>query len=285
MPKLPDWFKKNIKKGDAGLKLAKKLTGQIPNCICLEARCPNRAECFNKKQLTFLVLGKTCTRNCSFCSVNKGKPSPPDKKEAETILETIAKLGLKFVVITSPTRDDLVDGGAGHFAFIIKEIRKHHPKIKIEVLIPDFQGNQDALNKVVQANPDVINHNLETVPQLYETIRPQAVFNRSLKLLSTIKSLNPGILSKTGLMVGFGETEQDLVHTFHQIAATQVNILTIGQYLKPSRVNIEVKKYYNPTEFNKLESLAKEQGIEFVFAGPLIRSSFLAEDIFRKYRS
>jgi lipoyl synthase len=284
MPKLPEWFRSSIGKKQAELKLKNTLGKDIPNCICHEAKCPNRAECFSKGQLTFLILGKICTRNCTFCSVDKGTPLPVDKSEYKNILDTISKLKLKFVVLTSPTRDDLPDGGASTYAFIVKKIKESFPVVKIEVLIPDFKGDLNALKTVIDSGPDVINHNLETVPSFYDKVRPQADFEQSLNLLQKVKEINPNILTKTGVMLGFGENNHELIGTFKAIATSKIDILTMGQYLKPKRINLDVVKYYSPDEFKDLKEKAEKIGIKHVFSGPLVRSSYLAEEIFNTER-
>ncbi|MEK9657932.1 MAG: lipoyl synthase [bacterium] len=280
--RIPQWFKQNKSKKNATLSLAKKLDRQIPNSICQEAKCPNRSECFNKGVLTFMILGITCTRNCAFCSVAHGKPLPPDKAEVKNILNAIKILNLRFVVLTSPNRDDLKDGGSNHYAFCITEIKKAYPKVKVEVLIPDFQGDTTALDTIIAAKPDVINHNMETVPSLYRIARRGSLFQRSLDVLAYIKEKAPHILSKSGLMVGLGETTEELHDTFKVIRESHVDILTLGQYLKPSKDNLDVKKYYTPQEFDDLKTRAETYGYPFVFSGPLVRSSYLADHVFEK---
>eukprot|EP01047_Picozoa_sp_COSAG01_P064930 COSAG01_NODE_8676_length_2701_cov_1.212529_2_plen_295_part_00 len=280
--RLPKWFREAKGKKNATLSLAKKLDAEIPNSICQEAKCPNRSECFNKGVLTFMILGITCTRNCAFCSVAHGKPLPPDKAEIKNILNAIKILNLRFVVLTSPNRDDLKDGGSEHYAYCIREIKKAYPKVKVEVLVPDFQGDTDALDIIIAANPDVINHNMETVPSLYRIARRGSLFQRSLDVLAYIKEKAPHILSKSGLMVGLGETTEELIETFKAIRQSKVDILTLGQYLKPSKDNLDVKKYYTPQEFKDLKTAAESCGYPFVFSGPLVRSSYLADHVFEK---
>jgi lipoic acid synthetase len=278
--KLPQWFKQSGGKLKATRKLSDMLEDKVPNSICQEARCPNRSECFAKGILTFMILGTTCTRNCGFCSVAHGVPLPPDPKEAQQIVSAIESLSLKFIVLTSPNRDDLPDNGAGHYAHIISTVRKAHPHVKIEVLIPDFQGKEKDIQVVIDANPDVINHNLETVPHLYDTVRRGSDYSRSLSVLNFVKTQAPHILTKTGVMVGLGETLESLESTFKDIQKHNVDILTLGQYLKPDKNNLDVQKYYHPDEFDALKEIALQLGIRHVFAGPLVRSSFLAEHVF-----
>jgi len=280
--RLPEWFKQSKGKLNATRKLATVLKEEVPNSICQEARCPNRFECFTKGVLTFMILGITCTRNCAFCSVTHGTPLPPNKNELNSILNAIEKLNLKFVVLTSPNRDDLADGGAGHYAFIVTEIKKKYPHVKVEVLIPDFQCDLSAIEIVVKSKPDVINHNVETVPSLYSIARKGSIFKRSLDVLKTVKEFNPNILTKSGLMVGLGETIPELHNTFQEIKNVNVDILTLGQYLKPTKDNLDVDKYYNQEEFDQLKNEALRIGFPFVFSGPLIRSSYLADVVFEK---
>jgi len=229
-----------------------------------------------------MILGITCTRNCAFCSVTHGTPLPPNKNELISICNAIEKLKLKFVVLTSPNRDDLKDGGASHYAFIVSEIKKRFPHVKVEVLIPDFQGDLAALDIVVQSRPDVINHNMETVPELYSIARKGSVFSRSLNVLESVKTLDPGMLTKSGLMVGLGENNTQLLDTFEKIKSVNVDILTLGQYLKPAKDNLDVDKYYTPEEFETLKIKAEALGFPFVFSGPMVRSSYLADIIFEK---
>ena len=278
--RLPQWFKSSKGKLKATRTLSSILEAEVPNSICQEARCPNRSECFEKGILTFMVLGITCTRNCAFCSVTHGVPKPPNKNEVFSILSAIKRLNLRFVVLTSPNRDDLEDGGASHYAYLVSEIKKHHPEVKVEVLIPDFQGSATALDIVIAAKPDVINHNMETVPELYSVARRGSLYKRSLEVLDMTKNKAPHILTKSGVMVGLGETTTQLLATFQDIAKSQVDILTVGQYLKPDRNNLDVAKYYTPEEFESLKQSALTMGFKYVFSGPLVRSSYLAEHVF-----
>ena len=278
--RLPEWFKSSKGKLKATKQLSKILETEVPNSICQEARCPNRSECFSKGVLTFMILGITCTRNCAFCSVTHGIPKPPNENEVYSILSSIEKLNLKFVVLTSPNRDDLADGGASHYAFIVKEIKKKYPHVKVEVLIPDFQGDIEPLKIVIDSQPDVINHNMETVSELYHIARRGSVYKRSLEVLKNVKTLAPHILTKSGLMVGLGENEDQLEHAFQDISKVGVDILTLGQYLKPDKNNLDVERYYSPEEFDQLKENALAYGYKYVFSGPLVRSSYLAEHIF-----
>jgi len=280
MKRLPKWFKQSKGKLQATRKLSEMLEREVPNSICQEARCPNRADCFSKGVLTFMILGTTCTRNCTFCSVVHGKPMAPDKGELETILESIQKLNLRFTVLTSPNRDDLKDGGASHYAYVIRGIKSAFPTVKVEVLIPDFQGHFEDLATVLAAKPDVLNHNVETVPSLYTRVRKGSLYKRSLSVLNEVKHISPKTLSKSGLMVGLGETKEELKTTFEDIRQSNVDILTLGQYLKPDKKSVDVEKYYTPEEFDQLKEVALSVGFRYVFSGPLIRSSYLAEHVF-----
>lgn len=278
--RLPSWLKQSKTKLKATKKLSQWLEKEVPNSICQEAKCPNRGECFSKGVLTFLILGTVCTRNCAFCSVRHGKPMPPDLSELNQILHAIETLSLRFVVLTSPNRDDLPDGGASHYATIVSKIHAAYPEVKVEVLIPDFQGKTSDLDVVLSAKPDVLNHNIETVPSLYRGIRKGSLYGRSLDVLSYIKDVSPKTLTKTGIMLGLGEDHDELLTTFKDVADRGVDILTLGQYLKPSKDNADVKKYYSPEEFENYKTLAEEAGIRYVFSGPLVRSSYLAEHVF-----
>ena len=278
--RLPEWFRKSRGKLKATRTLSKTLDREVPNSICQEAKCPNRSDCFDRGVLTFMILGTVCTRNCAFCSVAHGKPMPPNMKDLDDILHAIEALNLKFTVLTSPNRDDLPDGGAQHYADIVRGIKARYPDVKVEVLIPDFQGNVDDLRTVVEAKPDVINHNVETVPSLYTIARRGSLFQRSLDVLAEVKKIDPNMLTKSGLMVGLGETLEELISTFKTIRESNVDILTLGQYLKPDKDNLEVIRYYSPAEFEGMQKLAEEMGYPYVFAGPLIRSSYLAERVF-----
>lgn len=251
------------------------------NTVCSEAGCPNIGECFSRGTATFMILGKNCTRNCRFCKVTKGEPEHLDQMEPKHIAEAINEMGLKHTVITSVTRDDIKDGGAGHFASTILEIRKLNPGVTIEVLIPDFKGDYDALKKVVNAKPDIINHNVETVPELYSAIRPMAIFERSLEVLKRVKSLDGSIYTKSGFMAGLGENEEQVFRLLKDLRAVDCDVVTIGQYLQPSRQHYNVVEYVTPEQFKKYEEFAKEIGFKYVASGPLVRSSYHAEDEFK----
>ena len=251
------------------------------NTVCQEANCPNMFECFSKNTSTFMILGSQCTRNCRFCNVAPGSPLSVDPDEPMRVAKAAFDLKLKYVVVTSVTRDDLEDGGAFHFAATIKAIKNTLPDDpKVEVLIPDFKGNFKALEIVVSANPDVLNHNIETVPSLYPIARPEANYQQSLDLLQNVNTINASMQVKSGIMVGLGETMEELEQTMTDLFVHGCNIITIGQYLQPTRNHLEVEKYYSPDKFKELENKARRIGFKKVAAGPFVRSSYNAQDLF-----
>ena len=276
----PEWLRVKIKGGQSSDTVHKILKEHSLNTVCREANCPNRCECFSKRTATFMVLGRNCTRNCTFCNVTKEKPEIVDEKEPFNVAQAVSKLDLKHAVITSVTRDDIPDGGAGHFAKIVEEIRKLNKKITIEVLIPDFRGDEEALKKVVNSKPDVINHNVETAPSLYKEVRPMAVYERSLELLSNVKKMDNSILTKSGFMLGLGETEEDVISILKDLKEIDCDIITIGQYLAPSSKHHPVIEYVHPDTFKKYEDIALDMGFKYVSSGPLVRSSYYAEKVF-----
>lgn len=244
--------------------------------VCEDALCPNLGECFSKGTVTFMILGEICTRNCPFCAVEKGRPMPPDPEEPRKLAEAVEKLGLKHVVITSVDRDDLEDYGANHFARTIREIRARKNDVSIEVLVPDFQGSVAAINLVIEAKPDIFNHNIETVPRLHSFVKPKSNYTRSLQILNRVKSLAPGIYTKSGLMVGLGETKDEVLEVMKDLRAVDCDILTIGQYLKPPDSHLEVKDYITPDSFKWYKKIAEEMGFLYVASAPLVRSSYNA---------
>ena len=249
--------------------------------VCTEAKCPNRNRCFASGQATFLIMGDVCTRNCRFCAIKSGKPEPLDPTEPQRVAQAARKLNLRYVVVTSVTRDDLPDGGAEHFAETIRAIRREVPTARVEVLTPDFGGDKDALDVVFAAGPDVFNHNVETVPRLYPAVRPQADYRRSLEVLSYAKK--QGMLTKSGFMVGLGETKDEVFALLKDLRNAGVDIITIGQYLQPSPGHIAVDRFVPPAEFEEYSRFGEEElGFAKVFAGPLVRSSFMAQDIWEK---
>ncbi|MCD6220790.1 lipoyl synthase [bacterium] len=273
----PPWLNKKI-----NLKVCHNLKMLLRDLnlhtICEEASCPNISECFSKRTVTFLILGNICTRNCRFCGVKKGKPSPVDKEEPERVAEGVFRLNIRHVVITSVTRDDLPDGGAEQFAQTIISIKKRIEKITIEVLIPDFKGNKESIKKVVEANPDIIGHNVETVPRLYPDVRQAADYSRSLNVLKTVKELSNNIYTKSGLMLGLGEKEKEVIEVFKSLRGVDCDFLSLGQYLPPNLKAYPVKEYIHPDKFNDYKKRALSLGFLYVASGPYVRSSYLAEE-------
>lgn len=269
-----------LPQGEGREQVGRLLHSRGLHTVCEEAHCPNKAECWGRGTATFLVLGDICTRNCRFCAVTGGKPMPPDKGEPERVAEAVKALGLKHVVITSVTRDDLPDGGALIFSETIRTIYDRFPQCTVEVLVPDFNGSEEALAQVLAPRPHVLAHNLETVPRLYGQVRPQAQYQRSLELLAKAKVRMPQVLVKSGIMLGLGESLAELHEVMHDLRQTGCDILTIGQYLSPSRHHFPVKRYWTPDEFEVLKQEAIDLGFPWVESGPLVRSSYRAEAVF-----
>ena len=275
---IPSWIRVRVTEGENFKDLKQVVRSSRLHTVCEEARCPNIFDCWNRRTATFMILGDVCTRACRFCAVTSGRPSELDLGEPLRVAESVAELGLKHAVITSVDRDDLLDGGAGIFARTIRAIRRRSPGTTIEVLTPDFQGDLSAVGTVVQAGPDIFNHNTETVPRLYSRIRPKAVYANSLALLRHVKALAPSMVTKSGLMVGLGETEDELLDVFRNMREHSIDVLTVGQYLRPSKKHAEVVRYYAPEEFARLKVRAIELGFGHVEAGPLVRSSYHADE-------
>jgi len=274
----PEWLKARAPIGE-NYHALKKLARELDlHTVCESAQCPNIGECWNHRTATFMLLGNLCTRRCGFCAVPKGKPSAIDFDEPRRVAEAIATLGLKHAVITSVNRDDDNIGAATIFAETIHEVRRQAPGCQVEVLIPDFQGREDALRIVLDARPEVLNHNTETVPRLYRAVRSGARYQRTLKLLQNVKAVAPGMVSKTGVMVGIGESMDELLEVFRDLAAVKVDILTIGQYLRPSRDHLPMTRYYHPDEFRFMKEEALKIGFRHVESGPLVRSSYHAHE-------
>jgi len=274
----PEWLKVRIRANETFDGVNRMINDLSLHTVCQEARCPNVFECWSEGTATFMILGDVCTRHCGFCAVSKGKPRALDRDEPRHVGEAVRRLGVKHAVVTSVNRDELPDGGADHFAQTIHWIRRLNPGTRVEVLIPDFCGNEAALNIVLAARPDVLNHNTETVQRLYKRVRPDAKYEQSLELLRRAharKSEQP-LLTKSGLMAGLGETVDELLKTFRDIAGTGCDILTVGQYLAPTPKHIPIEKYYSPDEFGYLKSEALRMGFRYVEAGPLVRSSYHA---------
>jgi lipoic acid synthetase len=275
--RLPEW----IKTAAGGQHSTKNLLrSHRLSTVCEEARCPNQGVCFLKPAAAFLIMGDICTRSCAFCAVTPGIPAALDAAEPERVAEAVSELGLRYVVITSVTRDDLADGGASHFAATIRALKKTLPAVKVEVLTPDFQGNWNAIGTVLEAGPDVFNHNIETVKRLYHVVRPQADYQRSLGVLKTAATRMPDIKIKSGLMIGLGETIDEVREVFRDMRSSGCDFLTVGQYLRPAKKNLPVVEYIHPDVFEALKLYALGLGFEFVASGPLVRSSMNAEEMY-----
>src|SRR5438067_3704194 len=274
----PSWLRAKAPAGENFHNLKKLARGLGLHTVCESAQCPNIGECWNHRTATFMLLGDICTRRCGFCAVPKGKPGPIDGDEPRRVAEAVAKLGLRHAVVTSVNRDDDNAGGARIFAETIREIRELTPECRIEVLIPDFQGLDEALKIVLDARPDVLNHNTETVPRLYRVVRSGARYERALRLLENTKKISPGMVTKSGVMVGLGETITELVEVFSDLGQRGVDILTVGQYLRPSRDHLPIARFYTPDEFQYLKQEALRFGFRHVESGPLVRSSYHAHE-------
>lgn len=277
----PDWLKIKHQSPKNINKVQRVLDSLSLHTVCQEANCPNKMECFNKSTATFMILGNVCSRNCRFCGVTKGSPTLVDPSEPKNLAKATVKLKLRHVVITSVTRDDLIDGGSQQFSNCINEIKKYTKGkgIIIEVLIPDFQGNINALSTVIDAAPEIINHNVETVPNLYPNVRPKASYQQSLDILANVKKMNPKIFTKSGIMLGLGETEGQVIRLFENLREVSCDFLTIGQYLAPSNKHYPVVEYIHPDLFKAYEITAKEMGFNHVASGPFVRSSYNAEQV------
>lgn len=275
----PKWLKSN-KLGSTNTQQITKLMRELNlHSVCESAQCPNKGECFERGTATFIILGDVCTRNCRFCAVDKDKSKilPPDPNEPKAIAELVEKLHLKYVVLTTVTRDDLDDGGAEHFVKVIDEIRKINKEMKVEVLISDLKGNKDDILTILKGQPDVFNHNVETIPRLYKEVRPMAIYKRSLDVLKYAREIKPNLLTKSGLMVGLGETKEEIFEVMDDLRKVDVNILTIGQYLQPSKKHYPVKEYVHPSIFEEYRQVALQKGFLLVESSPLVRSSYHAD--------
>jgi lipoic acid synthetase len=274
----PDWLRAKAPVGDNFHNLKKLARGLGLHTVCESAQCPNIGECWNHRTATFMLLGDICTRRCGFCAVPKGKPGPIDWQEPGRVAEAVATLGLRHAVVTSVNRDDDNLGGARVFAETIRQIRELTPGCRVEVLIPDFQGLDEPLQVVLDAQPDILNHNTETVPRLYRVVRSGARYERTLRLLENAKKFAPGMVTKSGVMVGLGETVTELIEVFRDLGSRGVDILTVGQYLRPSRDHLPIARFYTPDEFRTLKDAALEYGFRHVESGPLVRSSYHAHE-------
>ncbi|EPY2274707.1 lipoyl synthase [Clostridium sporogenes] len=274
----PEWLKIKFQFGDSTKKINALKRSLGLNTVCDEANCPNRLECHNKGTATFMILGSVCTRNCRFCNVKTGKAQCVDKEEPLHVAQAVKELGLKHAVITSVTRDDLEDGGASQFAEVIREIRKLTPNTTIEVLIPDLKGNWEALKVILDEKPEILNHNIETISGLYKKIRPEAIYTRSLELLRKVKEIDKSILTKSGFMVGLGEKEEEVIELLKDLRKYQCDIVTIGQYLQPSKAHIELAEYVHPEVFKKYKKIGLDMGFKYIASSPLVRSSYNAAE-------
>ena len=276
----PPWLKRRLPSGPMYGTICQALDAQGLHTVCQEAKCPNQWECFSHQTATFLILGSRCTRNCGFCAVDHGPAGPPDPEEPVKVARMARDMALAYVVVTSVTRDDLPDGGAGLFAATIRALRDEIPGVRVEVLIPDLQGRREAIETVVTAGPDVLNHNLETIPALYPTVRPEADYQRSLALLQTVRDLAPHMMTKSGLMLGVGETREGVRQTLADLRAVDCRMVTLGQYLQPSPDHLPVERYVPPEEFDQWRDEALQLGFQEVASGPLVRSSYQARELY-----
>lgn len=274
----PEWLKVRATQGPNYRRTKELLRGQLLHSVCEEAHCPNIFECFERLTATFLILGRICTWNCRYCAVTPGRPSGVDLLEPERLAQTVRSLGLKYVVITSVTREDLPDGGSAIFAASIRKIRDLVPDCRIEVLTPDFRGRRESIAEVAAARPDIYNHNIETVKSIFHRARPKGDYARSLELLRTVKELDPGLPTKSGFMVGLGESLDEIAETMTDLRDAGVSIVTAGQYLRPSLKHMAVARYYRPEEYDEIRAIGRRLGIGHVEAGPLVRSSYHARD-------
>ncbi len=274
----PEWLRVRLPSGENYEQLKQLMRSKQLHTVCEEARCPNMGECWANRTATFMILGSVCTRSCGFCAVATGRPMALDWEEPRRVAEAVTQMGLNHVVVTSVNRDELHDGGATLFAATIRWIRRLNPDCAVEVLTPDFKGSRDALKIVMDARPDVFNHNVETVPRLYKRVRPQAVYERSLDVLSWAKELRPEKPTKTGFMLGLGETHEEVLDLLRDLRARDVDVVTIGQYLRPSPQHLPIERYATPDEFREYARIGREMGFRNVYSGPLVRSSYHAWD-------
>ena len=276
--RLPSWLKVRMPGGPNYLELRERLRGAQLHTVCEEARCPNIGDCWERKTATFMILGDICTRACSYCAVTTGTPLTLDLGEPVRLAETVERMGLEYAVITSVNRDELADGGAFIFAECIRQIHKRLPNCKVETLIPDFEGNWDALERVMEAGPETLNHNIETVRRVFSRVRPKGDYDQSLELLKRAKQIAPHGVTKSGMMVGLGETRHEIAETMADLRAVECDLLTIGQYLRPSDKHAPLSRWYTPDEFEELRELGESMGFRHVASGPLVRSSYHADE-------
>ncbi len=276
--RLPEWLKVRAPGGPNYIELKNLMRGNELHTVCEEAHCPNIGTCWERGTATFMILGDICTRACAYCAVTTGRPGTLDLDEPDRLADTVVRMGLRYVVITSVNRDDLPDGGAFMFSKCISEIRKRLSNCKIELLIPDFEGNREALETVMAAKPDTLNHNIETVRRIFNRVRPKGDFTQSLELLARVKEIDPGAVTKSGMMVGLGETWEEILVNMRELRSVNCDLLTIGQYLRPSEKHIALAKWYTPEEFEELKQEGLALGFKHVASGPLVRSSYHADE-------
>lgn len=283
--RLPEWLKIRLPRPDTIKEVERMMRSKRLHTVCESARCPNLPECWSKRTATFMILGDTCTRACGFCAIKVGKPLTVDEEEPRNVATVAKELGLKHVVVTSVARDDLADEGAGQFARTIHALREELPEAIVEVLVPDFKGKRWCVQVVTDAGPEIFNHNVETVPRLHTIVRPQAKYERSLRVLETAKELNPKIYTKSGIMLGLGETQEEVVGVLKDLRAIGVDAVTIGQYLRPTMRHLPVNEFIHPRVFKEYERIGSEMGFAFVASAPFVRSSYNAIDFSRKVMS
>ena len=276
--KLPEWLKVKMPSGSKYENLKKLMGDQMLHTVCEEARCPNIGDCWERETATYMILGDTCTRACAYCAVKTGSPTGLDLEEPIRLAKTVQTLGLKYAVITSVNRDDLPDGGAFIFGQCIRQIKKLSPSCKVEVLTPDFEGNWDSLKTVLDSEPDTFNHNIETVRRIFPKVRAKGNYELSIELLHKAKEIQANLITKSGIMVGLGETKEEIIRTMKDLRAVDCNLLTIGQYLRPSTKHTPILKWYTPKEFKELEEIGLSLGFSHVASGPLVRSSYHADE-------
>ena len=275
----PEWIRTKLQGGIVSNQVKATIADLSLNTVCDEASCPNRMECFERGTATFMILGRNCTRNCTFCNVTREEPDEVNELEPENIGKAVAKLKLNHAVITSVTRDDLEDQGANQFRMVVEEIRKTSPNVSIELLIPDMRGDKDLIDIIIDSEPDVLNHNVETVPELYDKVRPMAIFDRSIEVLHYVKQTKPYMSTKSGVMLGLGETKEQVIEVLRRLREVDCDMLTLGQYLQPSTSHIPVVEYITPEQFDEYKEIALEMGFKRVASAPLVRSSYYAEDL------
>lgn len=275
----PEWIRTKMQGGAATQKVNSMISDLSLNTVCDEASCPNRMECFERGTATFMILGRNCTRNCTFCNVTREKPDEVSEMEPKNIAEAVSKLNLKHAVITSVTRDDLKDQGANQFKRVVEEIRKTSPDVSVELLIPDMRGNKELIDIIIDSEPNILNHNVETVPELYSKVRPMAIFDRSIEVLNYVKQAKPKMRTKSGIMLGLGETKEQVIEVLERLREVDCDMLTLGQYLQPSTSHIPVVEYITPEQFDEYKEIAIDMGFKRVASAPLVRSSYYAEDL------